>query len=262
MAPAKRSLTLQSGSRVAAVELKGKIAVVTGGAVRIGRAISLALADAGADVVVHHSGSTAEADTTVAEIASHGRRALGVSADFSDPVPAAQSVLAEAFNEFGRVDVLINSAAIFGSGTLASMSESDWDRHFAINLKAPCFLCREFAARHAAGSPGCIINIVDWRALRPRPGNLAYTLTKAALVTMTEILAQELAPDIRVNAVAPGAILPPAGAGDGYLERLANKIPLRRTGTVEDVTSAVLYLVQSEFITGDVLCVTGGEHLP
>jgi pteridine reductase len=244
------------------VELKGKVAVVTGGAVRIGRAISLALADAGADVVVHHSHSTKESDATVAEIASRRRQTLAVYADFSDPVSAAQSVVAEAFNRFGHVDLLINSAAIFGSGTLASTTEADWDNHFAINLKAPFFLCREFASRHAAGNPACIINIVDWRALRPRPGNVAYTLTKAALVTMTEILAQELAPDIRVNAVAPGAILPPAGAGAGYLERLANKIPLRRTGTVDDVTSAVLFLVQSEFITGDVLCVTGGEHLP
>jgi pteridine reductase len=244
------------------VELEGKVAMVTGGAVRIGRAISLALADAGADVVVHHSNSTAEADAAVAEIAARGRRALAISADFTDPVPAAQRVMDGAIQAFGRVDVLVNSAAIFGSGTLASISESDWDRHFAINLKAPCFLCREFAARHAAAEPGSIINIVDWRALRPRPGNLAYTLTKAALVTMTEILAQELAPQIRVNAVAPGAILPPAGAGGDYLERLTQKIPLRRTGSVDDVTSAVLYLVRSDFITGDILCVTGGEHLP
>jgi pteridine reductase len=262
VAPGKLTLTLQSRSRVAAVELEGKVAVVTGGAVRIGRAISLALADAGADVVVHHSHSASEADATVAEIVSRGRRALAVGADFSDPVPAAQSVFAEAINQFGRVDVLINSAAIFGSGTLASASEADWDRHFAINLKAPCFMCHEFAARHAPADPGCIINIVDWRALRPRPGNLAYTLTKAALVTLTEILAQELAPAIRVNAVAPGAILPPPGADADYLDRLAAKIPLRRTGSVDDVTSAVLYLVKSEFITGEVLCVTGGEHLP
>lgn len=244
------------------MELKGKVAVVTGGAVRIGRAISLALADAGADVLVHYSGSTTEADATVNEITSRGHQALAVYADFSDPVTAARSVFERAMNQFGRVDVLVNSAAIFGSGTLASTSESDWDRHFAINLKAPCFLSREFSARHAPGTPGSIINIVDWRALRPRPGNLAYTLTKAALVTMTEILAQELAPAIRVNAVAPGAILPPREAGQEYLERLASKIPLRRTGNVDDVTSAVLYLVRSEFITGEVLCVTGGEHLP
>jgi pteridine reductase len=244
------------------VEIKGKVAVVTGGAVRIGRALSLALADAGADVVVHHSNSAAEGNAAAAEIVSRGRRALAISADFSDPVPAAQSIFAEATKAFGRVDILINSAAIFGSATLASTTESDWERHFAINLKAPCFLCREFSARHAPGSPGCIINIVDWRALRPRPGNLAYTLTKAALVTLTEILAQELAPDVRVNAVAPGAILPPPGAGADYLDRLANKIPLRRTGSVDDVTAAVLYLVRSDFITGDVLCVTGGEQLP
>ena len=151
------------------MELKGKVAVVTGGAVRIGRAISLALADAGADVVVHHANSATGADAAVAEIAARGRRGLAISADFADPVPAAQSVMEGAIKAFGRVDVLVNSAAIFGSGSLASLSESDWDRHFAINLKAPCFLCREFAVRHAPADPGCIINIVDWRALRPGP---------------------------------------------------------------------------------------------
>jgi len=235
---------------------------VTGGAVRIGRAISLALADAGAAIVVHSSHSDAQARETVEEIVSRGGRAAAVSADFSDPVPAARTVMQAAIDRFGRVDVLVNSAAVFAPGTLASMSEADWDRHFAINLKAPCFLCREFAARRTPGESANIVNIVDWRGLRPAPGHLAYTLTKSALVALTEILAQELAPEIRVNAVAPGAILPPAGAGQDYLRRLAQQVPLRRSGSVDDVTSAVLFLLRSDFITGEVLRVTGGEDLP
>ncbi len=244
------------------MELQGKVAVVTGGAVRIGRAISLALADAGAAVVVHSSRSDAPVRQTVEEIVSRGGRAAAVSADFADPVPAARTVMQAAIDQFGRVDVLINSAAIFSPGTLASTSEADWDRHFAINLKAPCFLCREFAARHTPGNSANIVNIADWRGLRPTPGHLAYTLTKSALVALTEILAQELAPEIRVNAVAPGAILPPAGAGRDYMQRLAEQVPLRRCGSVDDVTSAVLYLLRADFVTGEVLYVTGGEHLP
>lgn len=244
------------------MELQGKVAVVTGGAVRIGRAISLALADAGAAVVVHHSHSAPQARQTVEEIASRGGRATAVSADFTDPVPAARTVVQAAVDQFGRIDVLVNSASIFGAGTLASTSEADWDRHFAINLKAPCFLCREFAARHLPGNAACIVNIADWRGLRPKPGYLAYTLTKSALVALTEILAQELAPEIRVNAVAPGAILPPAGAGRDYMQRVAEQVPLQRTGNVDDVTSAVLYLLRADFVTGEVLSVTGGEHLP
>jgi pteridine reductase len=245
----------------ATVELKGKVAVVTGGAVRLGRAISLALADAGATVVVHYSRSAAPADETVAEIVSRGGRAAAVAADFADPVAAATGLMQAAVDQFGRVDVLVNSAAIFEKGSLAATTEAEWDRHFAVNLKAPTFLCREFAARHTPGNAGSIVNIADWRGLRPHPGHLAYTLTKAALVALTEILAQELAPDIRVNAVAPGAILPPPGAGQEYMQRLAEKVPMRRTGSVNDVTSAVLYLLQADFVTGEVLAVTGGEHL-
>ena len=244
------------------MELHGKVAVVTGGAVRIGRAISLALADAGAAVVVHHSNSASEADQAVEEIASKGGQATAVAADFANPVPAARTVVQAAIAQFGRIDVLINSASIFGTGTLASTSEADWDRHFAVNLKAPAFLCREFAARHLPGNPACIVNIADWRGLRPAPGHLAYTLTKSAVVALTEILAQELAPEIRVNAIAPGAILPPAGASRDYMQRLAEQVPLRRSGSVDDITSAVLYLLRADFVTGEVLCVTGGEHLP
>jgi pteridine reductase len=244
------------------VDLKGKAAIVTGGAVRVGRGLSLALAASGARVLVHYSGSDTQARSTVEEIRSHGGEADCVAADFGNPDAAAPAVLEAAINAFGRADILINSAAIFEPGTLASTTEVAWDRHFAINLKAPFFLSREFAARRVQDQAACIVNVVDWRGLRPKPGHLAYTLTKSALVTLTQILAQELAPAIRVNAVAPGAILPPAGAGPDYLRRLAEQIPLHRSGSVSDVTSAVLFLLQSDFVTGEILFVTGGEHLP
>jgi len=222
----------------------------------------LALADAGASIVVHYSHSPDEAEETVAQIRSKGGSAAAIGADFADPVLASHTLFQGAVDRFAHVDVLVNSAAIFAPGTLATTTEVDWDRHFSVNLKAPIFLCREFAARRVPGQPGNIINITDWRAVRPAPGHLAYTLTKAALLTMTRILAQELAPEIRVNAVALGAILPPPGAGDDYMEQLAQRVPLKRTGSVDDVTSAVHYLLQSDFVTGEVLFVTGGQHLP
>ena len=148
------------------------------------------------------------------KLPSRGRPGDWLSAaDFADPVPAATERHGRGRSKRSAASTCWSIARPFSvPDRWRRLSESEWDRHFAINLKAPCFLCREFAARHTPGDPGCIINIVDWRALRPRPGNLAYTLTKAALVTMTEILAQELAPEIRVNAVAPGAILPPRGS--------------------------------------------------
>ncbi len=243
------------------MQLAGRVAIVTGGGRRIGRALCLTLADAGCSVMVHYSHSAEEAQGTVQQITALGGQADCVGADFGDPQAPTSRVIGAAYERFGRADILVNSAAIFEPDSLASTTESSWDRQFAINLKAPAFLCREFAARHQPGVPAAIINIADWRGLKPVPGHFAYTLTKAALVAMTRILALELAPDIRVNAVAPGSILPPSGAGPDYLERLAQQIPLKRHGDPSDVTSAVLYLLRSDFITGEVLAVTGGEQL-
>jgi pteridine reductase len=243
------------------VELDDQVAIVTGGGRRIGQALCLALAKAGCSVVVHYSHSADEARDTLEQIAALGRDAQGVGADFEQPAAAAPVVIEAAYQRFGRADILVNSAAIFSAGSLASTTESDWDRNFAINLKAPAFLCHEFAARHEPGRPAAIVNIADWRGLRPVPGHFAYTLTKAGIVALTRILALELAPDIRVNAVAPGAILPPPNAGPAYLERLASQVPLKRHGEPQDIANAVLYLLRSDFVTGEVLCVTGGEEL-
>jgi pteridine reductase len=243
------------------VDLEGKVAVVTGGSVRIGHALSVALARAGASVMIHSSRAGDESNRTVDEINSAGGKAAAVVADFGHPADAAREVFEAAVDRFGWVDVLVNNAAIFSPGTLASTTETDWDRHFDINLKAPFFLCREFASRRERSRPGAIVNIADWRGLRPTTGHLAYSLTKTALVSLTQILAKELGPEVRVNAVAPGAILPPAGADHDYMRQLRDEIPLRRTGSADDVASAVLYLLRSDFVTGDVLCVTGGQHL-
>lgn len=241
--------------------LQGKAAIVTGGAVRLGRAISLALAEAGAAVCVHYGHSARDADEVAAFIVSRGGQATVVQADLQEPGAAAETIAAHAVGQFGRADILVNSAAIFEPGSLDSTTDEHWDRHFAINLKAPFFLSQSFVRRLAPSQEAQIVNIVDWRALRPKPDHLAYTLTKSGLVTMTRILAQELAPTVRVNAIAPGAILPPPDMDRTTFDQLAGRIPLRRTGHPRDVVEALLFLLHCDFLTGEVLHVTGGEQL-
>lgn len=242
--------------------LAGRNAIITGGAVRLGRAIAVRLATEGANVCIHYSGSVDAAREAVAELSALGVQALAVQADFAvDPVGGAAEVVAASRHALGPIDLLVNSAAIFEPGTLAATSPDNWARHQAINLEAPVWLMREFAAQLPADRCGAIVNIADWRGLRCPPGHFAYTLSKAGLIAATRLLAQELGPRIQVNAIAPGAILPPPGGDQATFERLASRNPLQRVGSPQDVTDAVLYLVQSRFVTGEVLCLTGGEQL-
>jgi NAD(P)-dependent dehydrogenase (short-subunit alcohol dehydrogenase family) len=241
------------------VELNGRVAVVTGGAVRLGRAISLALAEAGTSVVLHYGRSAAAAEETCRDIEALGARAAKVQSDLRHPVEAAEQIFAAVQAAFGRADILVNSAAIFEAGTLPTTTEDQWDQHFNINLKAPFFLCRQFQQQLTA-SRAHIVNIADWRAGQPTLGHLAYSLTKAGIVALTRQLALELAPRVQVNAIAPGAILPPPGAGPEYLRRVAEQIPLQRAGTPKDITDTLLFLLRSEFVTGEVVHVTGGEQ--
>lgn len=245
------------------MELTGKVAIVTGGAVRIGRALSIALANAGMQVCLHYGSSERDAEQTAHTIQQAGGVAVTVQADLSDPPQAAETIVSAALAAFGQVDVLINNASIFEAGSLAELTTDAWQRHQSINLTAPTFLCQQFAAAvsRRAEATGATINIADWRALKPQPGYLAYTISKAGIVALTQILAQELAPQIRVNAIAPGAILPPPGAPGDHEERLAEIIPIGRTGSPQEITEAALFLLRSDFITGEVLHVTGGQQL-
>ncbi len=242
-----------------------KTAIVTGAAIRLGKAIALALAEDGFQVGVHYGSSEEAAHETISEIERLGVTAIPLHADLTSPVAAAESIFHRATSEFGRVDLLVNCAAIFESGGLLATSADLWDRHFDINLKAPAFLSREFARqfsnRDSSDTCGQIIHLVDRRVFRADLTHFAYNLTKAALAEMTKILAQELAPGIRVNAIAPGAILPPPDESEDYLKKVSNGIPLKRSGGPEDVVQAVRYLVEAEFVTGEILTVTGGEHL-
>jgi pteridine reductase len=241
------------------MDLAGKVVLITGAGVRIGRALALGLAAEGMHVVVHYNSSAAEAEKVVREIEAMGRQALAVQANLRDS--ARLPALIEAGVErFGHLDVLINSAAIFERGTLESTTEANWDRHMDINIKAPFFLCQAFARCLQPEQRGHIISIADWRAERPGTQYMAYTLTKAALVTLTKSLALAMGPQVQVNALAPGAILPPPD-DDGYFERLAQRLPLKRTGSPDEILAAVRYLLQSDFVTGELMYITGGEHL-
>jgi glucose 1-dehydrogenase len=244
------------------MDLQGKVAVVTGGAVRVGRTLTLALAEAGCHIFIHYGRSAKPAEETAAAAEKFGVKTAVFSADLAD-LSATQQIIPQAVTTLGQVDILINSAAIFPEED--SFYDTDpalWQQLFAINLRAPFLLSQAFAQHLPTGRPGRIININDARLNRPLPDHFVYRLTKGGLAQMTEMLAHELAPHITVNAVALGAILPPPGTDDSYLQQIAdNRIPLRRPGNAHIVAQNVLHLLQQDFLTGVTIPIDGGEFL-
>ena len=243
------------------MQLEGQVAIVTGGGVRLGRAIALALARAGMDVCVHARSSLDEAEHVCREIRQIGRRGTTVQADLASPETAARHIMQHAGRTLGPATVLINSAAIFEPDNLSTVTDELWQRQLCVNLQSPVWLSRELTGQLPADQAGCIINLADWRGERPVAGHLSYTVSKAGLIAATRVLAQELAPRVRVNAIAPGAILPPPAGSREDFDQLAEVIPLARTGTPDHVVQAVLYLLRNDFVTGEVLHVTGGQQL-
>jgi pteridine reductase len=242
------------------MELDGRVAIVTGGAVRLGKALALALAEQGVRLAIHYGSSAGPAEDAVAEIKAMGSDALAIQADLRVPGQTS-SIVERAAAHFGQVDILVNSAAIFEPGNWDDTTEDNWDRHFAINVKSPFFLSQAFATQVGPERVGHIVNIADWRGFRPGPDHMAYTLTKAAVIAMTKSMALALAPNIQVNAIAPGLILPPPGRDQSYLKQKAEQIPAQRVGSPKEIANTLLYLLHSDFVTGDLLFVTGGEHL-
>ena len=241
------------------MKLTHRVALVTGGVRRIGQAIALALAQRGADVVVSYRTSSQEARRTVDAIHRHGVRALAVRADLSR-ASDVQRLMARIQRQFGRLDVLVNSAARFDRTPLATLSEADWDRALDTNLKGP-FLCALYAARlmrrHGGGK---IINVADWAGVRPYRDYLPYCVSKAGVLGLTKALAKELAPRIQVTAVAPGPILPPEGMSPAARARIARRVPLKRWGSPQDLVNAVLFLIEgTDFMTGSTIFVDGGQ---
>ena len=237
---------------------RGRIALVTGGAVRIGRAIARALADAGAGVVIHYRGSHGAAREARDEIRARGGRAWTLRADLARDA-AAEALVGRAARLAGApVDILVNNAAVFHRDPLSRADGSALRSEFAVNLFAPLLLLRALAAQ---GRRGVAINLLDRRIEGLDVACGPYVLSKKALAEATRLAARAFAPRVRVNGVAPGAILPPPGRGPGYLKVRAGPVPLRRQCTPEDVAGAVLFLVRAEAVTGQIVFVDGGQHL-
>lgn len=239
--------------------LGGRTALVTGGAIRVGRAISLALAGAGAKVIVHYHTSADAAAEVVAEIHASGGEAVAIPADLSTTRAAFD--LADRAEAVGPVDVLVNSASVFPAEPLERVTPELWEATLAINLRAPFFLTQRLGGAMKGRGWGVVVNIADLAGIQIWKGYAAHAISKAGLVHVTKVAARALAPEVRVGAVAPGAVLPPENMSDEEVDRLAARAPLGRIGSAEDVAHAVLYLLTSDFVTGEVLVVDGGRSL-
>jgi pteridine reductase len=246
-------------------DLTGKTILITGAARRLGRLFALACGRAGADIILHHGHSPAEAESVKDELASLGRRAWVLAADFSHPENASQ--LIECANEISPLYGLVNSASIFESLTVHDTTLDDWNRHLNINLTAPFLLSQSFAKHIAQAAVlggdvrGRIVNILDWRALRPGADHFPYTVTKSALAAMTKSLAIALAPNITVNGLALGAILPPAD-NPSVSEKIIEAVPAKRWSEAGEVEEALLFLLSGPaYITGEIIHLDGGRHL-
>jgi pteridine reductase len=238
--------------------LAGQVALVTGAAVRLGRHVAEALAEEGVHVVVHYRSSYRQAGELVERLMARGVEAWAVQADLADPTQAA-ALFAGARRTCSRpIGILVNSASIFVPSKVLSFSAAELAHNVQVNAFAPLQLCRSMAAE---GQPGQIVNFLDTRVVDHDRDHAAYHLSKRMLHTMTRMLALELAPSIRVNAVAPGLILPPPGKSESYLEGLADSVPLKRHGSARDVVRAVLFLLHSDFVTGQVIYLDGGSNL-
>ena len=243
------------------MQLSGKKVLVTGGARRVGRAIVLAVAGRGADVLIHYRTSADEAERTADEARRAGVTAVTLKADLADTA-AVTELIESARGTFGRVDVLVNNAAVYRPTPFESVTEDDWDRHMSVNLKAPFLIAVALGRAMARQGGGKIINLADWAGERPYRGFLPYCVSKAALIGLTRALALELAPTVQVNAVSPGPVANPEGFSREELQGVPMANPLGRIGSPDDVAAAVVFLVEgSDFITGSLLPVDGGWFL-
>lgn len=236
--------------------LHAKTILITGAARRLGRLFALACAHAGADIVIHHGHSDADAESLRHEITGLGRQAWVYKADLTDSFQTRN--LIPLINHSTPIHFLINNAAIFESVSFDSSSLEAWNCHIAINLTAPFIISQAFA--HQADDGARIINILDWRALRPGADHFPYTISKSALAALTKSMAVALAPKIIVNGLALGAILPPS---DGATNpEITKNIPMKRWANSNEVEQALLFLLTSPaYITGEIIHVDGGRHL-
>lgn len=237
--------------------LTGETILITGAARRIGAGLALYLAGAGADIIIHHGHSEQEAEQTAAEIRKMGKQAWVLQGNLEKP-DQVSGLIQQAW-EIKPFQALINNAAVFDPLDWQQTTLDDWQRTLNINLTAPFFLSQQFA-KHLDGKSGRIINILDWRALRPAADHLPYTISKAALAALTRSLAVALAPNITVNGLALGAILPPSSGGD--VDKILDQVPAKRWADLSEVGHAAEFLLSGpDYITGEIIHIDGGRHL-
>lgn len=241
------------------MKIDGLVVLVTGAGVRIGREIAIALSECKARVAVHYNSSLKQAEETLAAIRAAGSDGALFQADLADP-GSADKLIGKVVAHFGFIDVLVNSAAMMQRTPIGEVTPAQWDAMFALNLRAPFFLSQAAAA--AMGDRGgAIVNISDLAAFETWPAFIPHGISKAGVVQMTRALARALAPHVRVNAIAPGAVLLPDGWNQESEEHIVSTTPLRRLGSPKDVAEAVIYLIQADYVTGTTLIVDGGRHI-
>ena len=241
------------------MKIAGSVALVTGGAVRVGRELALALGREGARVAVHYNASAAEAAATVADIQREGGEARAFRADLALP-DAPDALVTDVAAAMGGLDIVVNSAAVMHRTPVGEVTPAGWDEMFAVNLRAPFFICQA-AARVMAEKGGVIVTIADLAAFESWPAYVPHGISKAGVVQMTRALARALAPRIRVNGIAPGAVLLPEGWSEEGARHLESTTPLGRLGSPADVAGAMLYLIEADYVTGTTLVVDGGRHV-
>jgi pteridine reductase len=241
------------------MELQKKVALITGAGRRVGRALAIAFAQRGAAVAVHYRTSSTDADKVVARIKADGGSARGFRADLQS-VAEIEAMTAAVVAEFGRLDVLVNSASVFYRKPLDQITETDWDENLDINLKAPFFLAQCAAPAMRRNGAGKIVNIGDWAGIRPYNNYLPYTVSKSGLIGLTRSLAKALAPEIQVNCVALGPVLAPEEYGEQEIAKMVAGTLVKKMGTPGDVVSAVMFLCEgTDFATGATIVLDGGR---
>lgn len=239
----------------------GRRTLITGGAKRLGKETALALARGGAELAIHFNSSKAPAEALCEELQSMGSRAIPIQADLNDPA-AVEDLFSRAWESMGGMDFLVNNASIFPPGRLDEIDIHQVHQNLQVNAWAPFLLVREFWRKiRGSGARGSVVNLLDTRLVGGDLAHSAYHLSKATLGELTTLTALEFAPEIQVNAVAPGAVLPPEDLGDDYLDGLTKDLPLKRRGFPKDIADATLYLLRASFVTGQVIFVDGGRHL-
>ena len=242
------------------MDLQGKTAVITGGAKRIGRSLTLALAQAGCNIILVYGRSRNSAEQTAQEASAFGVKVVLRQVDLFESEGLTSLIETESLG-LNPVQILINSAAVFPTDTLHDLTLAQWSTTFRINLRTPIFLTQAFARALPDDLDGAIINITDWRTARPYPDHFSYSVAKGALDAFTHAAAISLAPQIRVNAIALGAMLAPPEKDQSYLDALAATLPLQRPGGTTVIADSMLYLLRNDFVTGEILRLDGGAHL-